>query len=426
MSKVIVTPSKLQGEVQIPPSKSDVHRAILCAALSKGISKISPVAFSEDIKATISCINSLGTKTTYNKKTSTLTVDGTSTFTNKTTTLNCNESGSTLRFLIPIAAAGNINATFTGKGRLPNRPIGIYLDELPKANVKCTTNNGLPLTIKGQLTPGTFTVPGNISSQFITGFLLALPLLKNDSKIVLTSPLESVGYINMTINTMKKFGVNILQTEYGYFIKGNQKYKATNYTTEGDWSQAAFFLVAGALQNNITVKGVNINSTQGDKEIINILKDFGAKITVGENYVNIQKSNLKGINISAKQIPDLVPILAVVACFAKGTTLITDAERLRIKESDRLNAIATNLNIIGGKVTELKDGLKIKDISSFTKGNTKGYNDHRIVMALSIATTMATDNITITDATSINKSYPTFLEDYINLGGKANVINMGK
>ncbi|MDD6847352.1 MAG: 3-phosphoshikimate 1-carboxyvinyltransferase [Oscillospiraceae bacterium] len=415
MNNVNVEPSQLNGTVAIPPSKSDVHRAIICGALSRGKCVISPVDLSEDIKATIGCVETLGAK--VNITNGVLTIDGSEMFKGNNYQIFCNESGSLLRFIIPVVSAMGISATFTGAGRLPERPIGIYLDCLPKAGVKCTTKSGLPLTVEGQLQPGEFEIPGNVSSQFITGLLFALPLLKEDSKIILTSPLESVAYVDITINVMKKFGVIIETTDYGYFVKGNQKYIPKNYTTEGDWSNAAFFMTAAAIKGDITVTGVDKNSAQGDKEIAEILKRFGAKVEFTDNSVRVQKGDLKATDIDARQIPDLVPILAVCATFAEGTTHITGAERLRIKESDRLSAIANAINQLGGNVVEKPDGLVITGVKSLKGGTVQGVNDHRIVMAMSVATLMATDTVTITDMESIKKSFPNYFEEYNRLGG---------
>ena len=415
MNNVNVEPSQLNGTVAIPPSKSDVHRAIICGALSRGKCVISPVDLSEDIKATIGCVETLGAKVNIND--GILTIDGSEMFKGNYYEIFCNESGSLLRFIIPVVSAVGISATFTGAGRLPERPIGIYLDCLPKAGVKCTTKSGLPLTVEGQLQPGTFEIPGNVSSQFITGLLFALPLLKEDSKIILTSPRESVAYVDITINVMKKFGVIIETTDYGYFVKGNQKYIPQNYTTEGDWSNAAFFMTAAAIKGDITVTGVDKNSAQGDKEIAEILKRFGAKVEFTDNGVRVQKGDLKATDIDARQIPDLVPILAVCATFAEGTTHITGAERLRIKESDRLSAIANAINKLGGNVIEKPDGLVITGVKSLKGGTVQGVNDHRIVMAMSVATLMATDTVTITDMESIKKSFPNYFEEYNRLGG---------
>lgn len=422
MSDVKFSPFVPNGTVNVPPSKSDVHRAIICAAMANGVSRISPVALSNDIKATIGCIKALGADAVLENNV--LTVDGTNMYKNKTALLDCGESGSTLRFFIPIAAAGNINATFVGKGKLPQRPIGIFTEALPKAGTVCKTEGGLPLEIKGQLKSGIFKIPGNVSSQFITGLLLALPILEGDSEIVLTSPLESVGYIAMTIRTMKQFGVNIQATEKGWHIKGGQSYKTCDYTTDGDWSQAAFFMVLGAVSGKVTVKGVAKDSTQGDKKCAEILARFGAKVTQLDNEVTVEKGELKAITIDASQIPDLVPVLSVCAAFAEGTTRIINAERLRIKECDRLKATAELLNNLGGKVKELSDGLEITGVSSLKGGNVNGYNDHRIVMSAAVCAARSDEDITATFAMSINKSYPDFYIDYNSIGGKANVLDL--
>ncbi len=422
MSDVKFSPFVPNGTVNVPPSKSDVHRAIICAAMANGVSRISPVALSNDIKATIGCIKALGADAVLENNV--LTVDGTNMYKNKTALLDCGESGSTLRFFIPIAAVGNINATFVGKGKLPQRPIGIFTEALPKAGTVCKTEGGLPLEIKGQLKSGIFEIPGNVSSQFITGLLLALPILEGDSEIVLTSPLESVGYIAMTIRTMKQFGVNIDTTENGWHIKGGQTYKSCNYTTDGDWSQAAFFMVLGAIGGKVTVKGVAKDSTQGDKKCAEILAEFGAKVTQRDNEVTVEKGDLKAITIDASQIPDLVPVLSVCAAFAEGTTKIINAERLRIKECDRLKATAELLNNLGGKVKELSDGLEITGVFSLKGGNVNGYNDHRIVMSAAVCAARSDEDITATFAMSINKSYPDFYIDYNSIGGKANVLDL--
>lgn len=422
MSDVKFSPFVPNGTVNVPPSKSDVHRAIICAAMANGVSRISPVALSNDIKATIGCIKALGADAVLENNV--LTVDGTNMYKNKTALLDCGESGSTLRFFIPIAAVGNINATFVGKGKLPQRPIGIFTEALPKAGTVCKTEGGLPLEIKGQLKSGIFEIPGNVSSQFITGLLLALPILEGDSEIVLTSPLESVGYIAMTIRTMKQFGVNIQATEKGWHIKGGQTYKSCNYTTDGDWSQAAFFMVLGAVSGKVTVKGVAKDSTQGDKKCAEILARFGAKVTQLDNEVTVEKGELKAITIDASQIPDLVPVLSVCAAFAEDTTKIINAERLRIKECDRLKATAELLNNLGGKVKELSDGLEITGVSSLKGGNVNGYNDHRIVMSAAVCAARSDEDITATFAMSINKSYPDFYIDYNSIGGKANVLDL--
>ena len=405
------------GTVAAPPSKSDVHRAIICAALSKGVCTIAPVALSEDILATIRCVEALGAVTKIENKV--LTVDGSGMFRSKTAALDCGESGSTLRFLIPVAAAGGVNATFTGSGRLPERPIGIYTDALPKAGVRCETEGGLPLTVSGTLQSGVFEIPGDISSQFISGLLFALPILPRDSRIVLTTPVQSVGYINMTIRTMAKFGIEIGVMDNGWYIRGKQHYVPSDYRTDGDWSQAAFFLTAGAVGGDVTVTGANIDSAQGDRRIAAILRDFGAEVLQDGGTVRVISRPLRAIVIDASQIPDLVPVLAVCASFAQGTTRIFNAARLRIKESDRLRTTAALLNSLGGNVKELPDGLEITGVPQLAGGSADGCNDHRIVMSAAVCAACSAGEITCTDAMSVNKSYPDFYEDYGRIGGQA-------
>ncbi len=419
---VIYKPFTPSGGVLIPPSKSDVHRAIICAALSGGRCTLSPVALSNDIKATIGCIEALGAKTSLNGNS--LIVDGTKLFSNKTARLNCMESGSTLRFFIPVAAYGGINTEFTGSGLLPQRPIGVFTEALPKAGVNCDTQGGLPLRISGKLKSGKFEIPGNISSQFITGLLFVLPLLDGDSEIILTSPIESESYIDMTVYTMKKFGVNVERTDKGWHIMGGQHYTAADYVTDGDWSQAAFFMVSAAINGKVTVNGVHKSSVQGDREIANILARFGARVTQSDTSVTVESSPMKATVIDASQIPDLVPALAVCACFASGVTRIINAQRLRYKESDRLKSTADMLNSLGGKVKQTADGLEIEGVGKLNSGVVNGCNDHRIVMSAAACAACLNGEIECTYANSINKSYPDFFRDYNGIGGKADVINI--
>jgi 3-phosphoshikimate 1-carboxyvinyltransferase len=400
MSIVKIENSILKGEITVPPSKSAAHRALVCSFLAGG-GKVTPIISSNDMIAMQQVIKALN---------------------NNDEIVDCIESGNTLRFMIPVASALGKKCTFVGSGRLPERPITEYLRLLPQHGVKCTATNGkIPLSIEGKLTSGTFEIAGNISSQYITGLLLALPILDGDSKIVLTTKLESKPYVDMTIKVMADFGVVAQETDYGYFVKGNQQYIQRDYTVESDWSQAAFFLAGGATNGDVTLKGLDINSTQGDKEIVNILKQFGADIEVNEEYIRCKKSNLKGINIDVSNIPDTVPALAVVASFASGTTTIYGGERLRLKESDRIESVVTNLKKLGVKVEEKPDGMVITG-SNLKGAQLCGFNDHRIPMAFSIAGLSAQGETVITDAQSINKTYPNFFDDYNSLGGKANVI----
>lgn len=421
MSSVTLFPSSLQGTVTVPPSKSAAHRVILCAALSQGVCRIENVALSNDIQVTIQAVKALGAKVTLTG--STLTVDATRLFSQPSAELDCGESGSTLRFLIPIAAAGGISSRYTGHGKLPQRPIGVYLDCLPPAGVRCETQGGLPLQTSGQLCPGVFSLPGDISSQFVTGLLLALPILNGDSRIILTSPLESAGYVDMTLEIMEQFGVRVQVLPDGYLIPGNQRYQPHDCVVEGDWSQAAFFLAAGALgKHPLVIQGLSPSSTQGDRAAAELFQRFGAAVKFTEAGLMVAPNTLNGIDIDAAQIPDLAPILAVTGALSSGVTRITGAARLRIKESDRLAAITDGLTRLGGNVEQLPDGLIITGTPKLIGGKALGYNDHRIVMSLSVAALRAETPVEITDAQSINKSYPDFFSQYNRLGGRAHVI----
>ena len=415
MTNITLMPSSLRGTVTAPPSKSDVHRAIICAALAKGESVVSPVAYSQDILATLDCIKALGAKVTTDGER--VIIDGSSTFSVDSAALDCRESGSTVRFFIPVAAAGGVNAVFSGKGRLPQRPLGVYTELLPGHGVECKTPGGLPFEISGRLAPGVFKVPGDISSQFITGLLFALPLLSGDSVIKLTSKLQSKGYIDMTIDVMRRFGVTVTQMDGDYFIKGGQSYIPTDYTTEGDWSQAAFFLVGAALGGDVTVESLRLDSRQGDKEIADLLRRFGAEVEDTDSGVRCKSKSLSGIDIDASQIPDLVPVLSVCAAFAKGTTRIYNAARVRLKESDRLAAMKNALSGCGADIEETDDGLIINGKDTICGGFADGCNDHRIVMSMAIAALRCTDSVTVSDKESITKSYDDFFEDYRALGG---------
>lgn len=423
MATINILPSSLNGTVTIPPSKSLAHRAILCAALSAGKTCIAPIAQSKDMEATIDAIKTLGC--VVEQKGQQLLIDSTAGFTKDTVTINCGESGSTLRFLIPVVAALGIPATFIGKGRLPQRPIGTFLQLLPEHNVQCKSDGGLPMSIAGRLTAGTYTLAGNVSSQYITGLLLALPLLTQDSRIVLSTPLESSSYVDLTLSVMSHFGVEVQATDYGFFVKGNQQYASHDFTVESDWSQAAFFLAAGAINGDITLQGLSLSSLQGDRAVLPLLQDMGADIQQTEHGLHVKKSALRSTSIDVTQIPDLFPILAVACAFAEGTSKLYGAQRLRLKESDRIDATVQGLLALGITATQWDDGIELIGSTALHGGEILGYNDHRIVMAFSIATLGLNAPTQITDYESIKKSYPDFFEHYCLLGGNTHVISLG-
>ncbi len=424
MNSVSISPGRLEGTVSVPPSKSAAHRAIICAALSEGTSILQPVAMSNDIAATIACMRALGASMTLEG--STLTVNGSGALHNKfvrPAVLDCGESGSTLRFLIPVAAALGAAAEFVGHGRLPMRPIGVFSDCLPPKGISFETEGGLPLKINGRLQSGVFSVPGDVSSQFITGLLLALPLLEGDSEIILTTPLQSAGYIDMTIDIMRTFGVNVERTNEGWLVSGGQSYKSRSFTVEGDWSQAAFFMTAAALGGHITIDNLDSSSYQGDKACVEIYSRFGARIAESpDGSITIEGGELHGTDINAENIPDMVPALAVTAALCEGVTHITGAERLRIKECDRLAAMTDALTRLGADIRETPDGLIIKGVKTLKGGSVEGCNDHRIVMSMSAASCRCDGDIIISDMESVNKSYPSFFEDLKRLGGVCRIV----
>ncbi len=415
------------GDVTVPPSKSVAHRAILCAALAKGTSELHPIAASKDMAATIGAVKALGANAEYDETTQTLYVNGIESAASQAE-IDCIESGSTLRFLIPIAAALGTRATFIGRGRLPKRPIGCYTECLPPHGTMCETQGGLPFAIHGKLQPGEFSIPGNISSQFITGLLFALPLLNGNSRITLITELESAGYVDITISVLRDFGITVIPDEKGWIVPGNQTYRPNHYTVEGDWSQAAFFLAMGALTTDpagIRIHGLRNDSAQGDKAAADIFRQFGAIVDEIDDGVYVRPGKLHGITADVSTVPDLVPAMAACAALCDGTTVIENAARLRIKESDRLAAMENGLRALGASVSSTEDSMTVTGVRTLSGGTADGCNDHRIVMSLSACAARCTGDITVTDAQSISKSYPDYFEDYNQLGGNAHVIHLG-
>jgi 3-phosphoshikimate 1-carboxyvinyltransferase len=421
---VKIVPCELQGEITVPPSKSLCHRAIIAAGLSRGQSNINNIIYSDDITATCDGMKALGVE--INKENENLNIDGANFGSGIQSDINCIESGSTLRFLIPIALLTGKAVTFTGRGRLCSRPLTPYYELFERGNISYSNKEGLPLTVCGTLNPGTFEITGNISSQFVTGLMFSLPLLKGDSKIIITTELESKGYVDLTIDVLDDFGIKIENNNYSeFYINGSQEYKAIDYTVEGDFSQAAFWLVAGILGREIQCNSIDSDSLQGDRAIVDIIKAMGGDIAVNKDKIVTKASKTKGITIDASECPDLVPILSVLASLSEGTTHIVNAERLRIKESDRLKAMATELKKLGAQVEERQDGLIIKGVNSLKGGTVDSWKDHRIAMALSVASIKCTEPVIITNSDSVKKSYPKFFDDFKSLGGEVNEWSLG-
>lgn len=429
---ITITPGKLSGAVTPPPSKSQAHRLLIAAALADGESHLDNVARSQDIEATISCLDNLGAGFTWEG--SRLTVRGMGA--NPMSPLrrmayphlDCGESGSTLRFLIPVALAVRGGGIFTGRGRLMERPLAPYFDLFDEKGIFHERKDGV-LTVTGMLSPGEYRLPGDVSSQFVTGLLYALPLLEGDSEIILTSPLESRGYVDMTLEALGQFGVSVEAWENGWHIPGGQLYQPRSLTVEGDWSQAGFWYAAQVLGNPVTVEGMNPRSIQGDREILDwarMVKNepmtggFTVPI-LGEGPVEESSPSPSGgcaVSIDVSQNPDLVPPLAVMGALMNGLLQIQNAARLRIKESDRLASVTQVLSALGADVTEGSGSLTILGKGILAGGvKVDSFNDHRIAMMAAIAATRCETPVTIAGAECVAKSYPDFWEEYERLGG---------
>ena len=424
--KIKIKPNILNGTIEIPPSKSYSHRAVIAAALAEGgkKSKIDNLKFSVDITTTTDIMENWGAK--INREESSLEIIGNGgKVVPKDKHVQCNESGSTIRFLIPIGITNENELIFDGKGKLVDRPLDSYYRIFDKQGIFYKNENGkLPLTVNGKLKAGNYEIDGNISSQFITGLLYALSLLDGDSKLTINKNLESKGYIDLTLEILKLAGIEIMNNDYKSFdIKGNQVYKPFDYTVEGDYSQVAFWIVAGIISanrnNEVKCLHVNKNSLQGDREIIEIVQRMGANLEIFDDYVIVKPSKTKGTVIDISQCPDIGPILTVLGALSEGETRIINGERLRIKESDRITSIKTELNKLGANVAEEGDSLIIQGVEGFTGGVTvNAWNDHRIAMSLAIASTRCEKEIILEEAESVRKSYPHFWDDFVKMGGE--------
>ena len=404
---ICIEPRHLAGTVRVPASKSMAHRAIICAALADGTSHIRGISFAKDIHATRGVIPALGVAS--QTEGDTITIRGIARPA-ASAVADCCESGSTLRFLIPVAAALGVTTEFRGQGRLPQRPITPYLREMGKRGVTFAYDQTMPFTISGRLQSGIYELEGDISSQFITGLLFALPLLSGGSEIRLLSRLGSKPYADMTLDCMRRFGVTAEETADGYRIPGGQTYRPADVTVEGDFSQAAFFYAANAMGADIILQNIPQRSAQGDRKGVEILREM---------WYN-KKDRI--FQIDASDIPDLVPILSVAAGVCGSTVEIVGAKRLRIKESDRLETTAALVNALGGDCTVREDGLLIRPVPRYHGGTVDSAGDHRIAMSAAIAAAFADGPVIIKGAESVEKSYPAFFEDYQALGGAANGI----
>lgn len=384
-----IAPGPLCGVVAAIPSKSMAHRLLICNALSGGHGTVVCHGTSRDIEATEACLKALHTGDR----------------------LPCGESGSTLRFLLPVAAALEKPVEFLMQGRLPQRPLSPLDTQLEAHGVHLSRPAPDILRCEGRLTPGAYTLPGDVSSQYISGLLFALPLLESPSTLTVTGRMESAPYVAMTLDALRQFGVAIAVQGQTFQIPGGGYGAGKTVQVEGDWSNAAFWLCAGALGAPVTVTGLRENSLQGDRAVCEILSRFGAVV----NGTTVSPAPLRAMEIDASAIPDLVPVLAVVAAAATGTTCFTNAQRLRLKESDRIASVLQMLKNLGADARETADGLVVHGGRCLRGGTVDSCNDHRIAMAAAIASILCEDTVCITGAEAVEKSYPGFWADFAAL-----------
>ena len=407
-------PGGIGGTITAPPSKSMAHRAVLCSALAEGASHIENLEFSKDISATLSAAGQLCAKVRTGADRAV--VEGLGSFLPVSAPVDCCESGSTLRFLIPIASLTGQKVTFVGRGRLMERPQTVY-EKLYQEQSLRFEQSSAGLTVEGTLKSSEYELAGNVSSQFISGLLFALPLLAGDSP-----PVESRSYIEMTRAAQRRFGVESRwQDENTLFIPGGQKYRPCDYTVEGDYSQAAFPAVLGAVQGGVTLKGLSADTLQGDAAILDILRRCGASFRTTDAGIVFEKAPLHGVDIDLADCPDLGPVLMVLGLLCEGTTVIRNAERLRIKESDRIEAMEMELRKCGGVLSSEGGTITITGCAGALHAPGEvlsGHNDHRVVMSLAVLALAAGLKLPIAEAEAVTKSWPNFFTAIKPLGAE--------
>ena len=405
-----VAPGPRTGAVQIPASKSQAHRMLICAALSKAPSRLVLDGFSADIEATVQCLEALGAQLTQETAGLLITPIGARPANAK---LDVGESGSTLRFLLPVLGALGVRAEVRMHGRLPERP----LSPLWEAHGMRLRQDGIVLYTDGQLCAGDYSLPGDVSSQFISGLLFALPLLGENSTLTVTGTLQSERYVAMTEQALAEAGIIMKKHSQDWQISGGQRYAAPAVqVVEGDWSSAAFFLCMGALtETGVSVFRLNPASLQADRAIMEILTRFGAELTISGQSVTVRRGALHGITLDAGPIPDLIPVVSCLAALCEGETRIINAARLRLKESDRLQTTAALISALGGSARELPDGLVISGRARLSGGTADACGDHRIAMSAAMAACGCEGPVTVLGSECVAKSYPAFWEDFASL-----------
>ncbi len=418
--KVKILPAVLNGKVNIPPSKSYAHRAIICASLAKGTTVINNVVLSKDILATISVMEKLGVSFEYHNNQLTVTSN---TLQVRDHNLFCSDSGSTLRFIIPIALTTNEQFIFDGNSSLQTRPIWPYFKVFDNSNITYEYKEKLPLKTSGSLKSGTYQLVGNVSSQFFTGLCFGLSLLDSKSIINVEGTLQSRSYIDITLDVMKSFGVKVINNNYESFEIYPSTYKPTNYNVEGDFSQLAFYALAGVIGNEVTVDKLNFNSVQGDKQLLTILDKLQIAYTTNQTAITFRNSRAVNTTIDISECPDLGPVVFCLGALGKGTMIVTGIERLRIKESDRVATMVTELTKLGAKITDCDSYVQIEGVDLLNGGcEVQTYDDHRVAMCLSMLGSITKAPVVINNANVVDKSYPNFYDDFTAINGQIKIL----
>ena len=414
----IVNPGPLEGTLdRVMTSKSQAHRLMICAAQAEEETLLRDVPPSEDAEATLRCLEGMGARI---RRTEEGVAIRRGSAPRETPLLDCGESGSTLRFLLPLAAAKGLTAEFSGRGKLASRPLSPLYEEMEAHGAVMTPQGSFPLRVSGRLKAGDYRIAGSVSSQFISGLMMALPLSEGDSRLEIEGRLESGPYVDLTRETLDRFGIRITREGAGLRIPDGQRFRGIGEVqVEGDWSGAAFWLAAGALSiTGVRCGGLRADSAQGDREIVSLLRRFGAEVRQEESWVQVRRGTLRGLEIDAADIPDLVPVLAVTAAFARGETRIRNIRRLRLKESDRVMSVVTLIRSLGGRAEAEENEMIIEGTEGLRGGRADAFRDHRIAMAAAVAATGAEEPVILDGAEAVNKSYPGFFEQFRALGGR--------
>lgn len=412
----IVGKSEIKGQLTPPPSKSYAHRMLIAAALSGGKTVIKNLPDNSDVDATVRGLIALGAKITIKGDVAEVeAISGDI----KSAEIDCGESGSTLRFLLPVAAVLGIKTRFTGHGRLPERPVKELVDTL-RAHGAAVSGYKLPLTVSGAIKSGNYVIDGSVSSQYITGLLLALSFTDGESAVIIEGEAVSKPYIDITVEVLKAFNAVPVIKGNKFIINSGKGGRAGVLTVPADYSGAAFFAVMGAISGDVTIKGLKDKDPQGDAEIFNFLKAMGAEVKTEKGAIRVIKSKLNAIEAYCKDCPDIVPVLSVAAAFANGITVLSGVKRLKDKESDRIKAIIDLLARFGIRANFDGDALYIEGGNPIGS-EAEGFGDHRIVMSAGVAATAAEGKTLINGAEAVGKSYPAFFGEINKLGGRAYV-----